>query len=147
MALAFRNVNASPTDPVAAWPYEALVTCLERGLVPDWRPVFDQIRAHPWGSTARRVERICVTTQDRAVANLFRLAVDRAREDAQQVERTEVAERVRAAILASGRTAAEFAAEVGTSASRLSTYASGRVMPSAAMLLRVERVATELADT
>jgi transcriptional regulator with XRE-family HTH domain len=73
--------------------------------------------------------------------------VDRAREDAQQVERTEVAERVRAAILASGRTAAEFAAEVGTSASRLSTYASGRVMPSAAMLLRVERVATELADT
>ena len=33
---------------------------------------------------------------------------------------------------------AEFAAGVGTSASRLSTYATGKVTPSAAMLLRIE---------
>lgn len=147
MALVFRNVDASPTDPVVDWPYEALVACLERGLVPDWRPVLTEIRTHPWGPTARRVERICSTTEDRAIASLFRLAVDRAREEVERAERMAVAERVRAAIRASGRTAAEFAVEVGTSASRLSTYASGRVVPSASMLLRIEQVAAELATS
>jgi len=34
--------------------------------------------------------------------------------------------------------AAAFATQVGTSASRLSTYATGRVTPSAAMLVRIE---------
>jgi len=47
MALNFRNVNASPSDPVASWPYEALVTAIEQGLVPDWHPIFDQLRLTP----------------------------------------------------------------------------------------------------
>jgi transcriptional regulator with XRE-family HTH domain len=34
--------------------------------------------------------------------------------------------------------AAEFAKNIGTSASRLSTYASGQVVPSATMLVRIE---------
>jgi transcriptional regulator with XRE-family HTH domain len=46
---------------------------------------------------------------------------------------------VRHAIESSGLTAADFAASIGTSASRLSTYANGKVIPSAAMLLRIER--------
>lgn len=54
-----------------------------------------------------------------------------------------MAQRVRDAVTASGMSAAAFAAEVGTSASRLSTYATGRVTPSAAMLLRIERIARE----
>lgn len=41
----------------------------------------------------------------------------------------------------SGLSRAEFASRVGTSASRLSTYVSGRVTPSAALLLRMRRVA------
>lgn len=40
----------------------------------------------------------------------------------------------------SGFTAAEFAARLGTSPSRLSTYLSGKVMPSAALLVRAEGV-------
>lgn len=39
MALQFRNVDASPKDPVGTWPYEALVAAIERGLVPDWQPI------------------------------------------------------------------------------------------------------------
>lgn len=46
---------------------------------------------------------------------------------------------MRAAVEHSGLTNAEFAALVGTSASRLSTYLSGKVTPSAALLVRIER--------
>ena len=52
------------------------------------------------------------------------------------------AARVRAAVDRSGLTNAQFAELVGTSASRLSTYLSGKVTPSAALLLRMERAAS-----
>jgi hypothetical protein len=139
MALHFRNVDASPDDDITTWPYEALVTVIERGLVPDWQPVFTEIRRNPWGLVARRVDQIASVTDDDAVGQLFSLALARARAEAEADERAEVAQRVRSAIAASGLPAAAFAAQVGTSASRLSTYATGRVTPSAAMLVRIER--------
>ncbi|MGH3800441.1 MAG: helix-turn-helix domain-containing protein, partial [Pseudonocardiaceae bacterium] len=43
---------------------------------------------------------------------------------------------------ASGMARAEFASAIGTSVSRLSTYLSGKVTPSAALLVRMRRVAT-----
>ncbi|MGF1647054.1 MAG: helix-turn-helix domain-containing protein [Kineosporiaceae bacterium] len=39
----------------------------------------------------------------------------------------------------SGLTSTEFASRIGTSRSRLSTYASGRVVPSAALMVRIRR--------
>ena len=139
MTVRFRNVDASPSDDVTTWPYEALVTVVERGLVADWQPVFAEIRHRPWGPVARQVTQIAAITDDRSVGRLFSLAVERARADAERAERDEVARRVRAALAASGCSAAEFAARVGTSASRLSTYGAGKGTPSAAMLLRIER--------
>ena len=141
MTLAFRNVDASPSDPVATWPYEGLVTCLERGLVPDWKPVVAELRRSPWGRTARRLEAYLGYAEHSATTQLFALLLERARAAADADERAEVAARVRTAIDASGLTAAAFAEAVGTSASRLSTYATGRVVPSAALLLRMERLA------
>ena len=58
---------------------------------------------------------------------------------ADAAEKAEVADRVRSAIDRSRLTNAQFAGEVGTSASRLSTYATGSVTPSASMLIRIER--------
>ncbi len=139
MTLAFRNVDASPADPVATWPFEGLVIAIERGLVPDWQPLIAELRQHPWGATARRVEAYLGFAEPSPTARLFTLLLERVRADAEAGERAEVAARVRGAIVASGLTAAAFAAEVGTSASRLSTYATGRVVPSAAMLVRIER--------
>jgi hypothetical protein len=139
MTVTFRNVDASPDDEVATWPYEALVTVLERGLVADWQPVLGEIRRRPWGEVARRVARVAVTTDDPALARFVTLALERARRNAEADERAQVAARVREAITVSGLTAAAFAAEVGTSASRLSTYATGRVVPSASLLVRIER--------
>jgi hypothetical protein len=137
MALNFRNVNASPSDPVATWPYEALVTGIEQGLVPDWRPVFDELKADPWGPVSRKIQRYLEYAPRDGVRVLFRLAIDRARDNAEARERALVADRVRGAIKASGLTAGQFAERVGTSASRLSTYARGTVTPSAHMLVRI----------
>jgi ribosome-binding protein aMBF1 (putative translation factor) len=78
-------------------------------------------------------------TDDVTAGRLFTLALRRARADAEGRGRAEVAARVRAAIAASGLTASAFAQEVDTSASRMSTFATGRVVPSAAMLVRIER--------
>ncbi len=70
--------------------------------------------------------------------------VRRAREEAMDSERREIARRLRQAIALSGMTAAECARLTGTSTSRMSTYA-GRVMPSAGLLLRVETAAATAA--
>ena len=141
MAVQFRNVDASPDDDVRTWPYEALVTAVDRGLVPDWQSVFAEIRRAPWGRVARRLDHYLSYRDPDGVGTLFRLAIDRARADADRRDRDEVAARVRSAVERSGCTNAEFAALVGTSASRLSTYLSGKVTPSAALLLRIERAA------
>ena len=137
MALNFRNVNASPSDPVATWPYEALVTAIEQGLVPDWRPIFDELKVDPWGPVSRKIQRYLEYAPRDGVTVLFRLAIDRARDNAEARERALVAARVRGAIEASGLTAGQFAERVGTTASRLSTYARGTVTPSAHMLIRI----------
>ena len=139
--LSFRNVDADPGDDIATWPYEALVTAVDRGLVDDWQPIFAEIRRSPWGVPARRVERYLYYRDPDGVSRLFTLAIEGAREAHGAAERAEVAERVRAAVSRAGVTKAEFAASVGTSASRLSTYLSGKVMPSAALLVRIERTA------
>ena len=144
--LRFRNVDADPSDDVRTWPYEALVTVIDRGLVPDWRPVFAEIRRSPWGAVARRVGRYLEYRDPDGVSTLFALAIERARQDADRADRADVAARVRAAVQRSGTTKAQFAASVGTSASRLSTYLNGKVVPSAAMLVRIERTADHSLD-
>jgi transcriptional regulator with XRE-family HTH domain len=56
-------------------------------------------------------------------------------------ERAEVATEVRNLVSASGLSRQDFAARLGTSRSRLSTYMSGKVVPSAALVVRMRRVA------
>ena len=45
-------------------------------------------------------------------------------------------------LVTSGMSRAEFVSAIGTSVSGLSTYLSGKVSPSAALLVRMRRVAT-----
>ena len=143
MPVEFRNVDASPDDDIRTWPYEALVAVIDRGLVADWKPIFVEVHRSPWGAVARRVERYLSYREPDGVSSLFELAIQRARTDADQTDRAEVADRVRHAIERSGLSKSEFARVVGTSASRLSTYLRGKVTPSAAMLLRMERIAAD----
>jgi transcriptional regulator with XRE-family HTH domain len=67
--------------------------------------------------------------------------VSRAREDAVSSERNAVATEIRNVLEGSGLSRQDFADRIGTSRSRLSTYASGQVVPSAALMVRIRRVA------
>lgn len=140
-ALAFRNVDASPTDPVSGWPQEAIQAALERGGLADWRRLAAAIQVEPWGPVARRVEEVLTYNRPYGVAAAFERAMGQSREAAEAGEREAVAVEIRGLVAQSGLSQAEFASRLGTSASRLSTYVSGKVTPSAALLLRMRRVA------
>ena len=65
----------------------------------------------------------------------------RARKLASESERADVASEVRALVDRSGLSKQDFAERIGTSRSRLSTYMSGKVVPSATLMIRMRRVA------
>src|SRR5665811_101792 len=139
--LTFRNVDASPDDPVVEWPLEAIQTALERGSLKHWRRLAAEICAAPWGSIARKVEEVLAYSRPYGVDKLMERVISNAREAAQKDEREAVAAEVTALVEATELSRAEFAAAIGTSASRLSTYLSGKVTPSAALIVRMRRLA------
>lgn len=146
MALAFRNLTITPDTPVSQWPTEAVQTALERGDLADWHRIAAEIGANPWGKTARQVEEVLSHSRPYGVAEAMEIALSRARERAEASERAAVAAEIREAVRRSGLTRAEFATHIGTSASRLSTYASGKVTPSATLMLRIRRAADRRPD-
>jgi DNA-binding transcriptional regulator YiaG len=139
--LAFRNVEGSPADPVSEWPLEAIQTALERGGLMYWRRLAAAIREEPWGPVARRVEEVLGYSRPYGVAAAFERTISRSRDNSEAAEREAVAAEIDRLVRDSGLSRTDFASRVGTSASRLSTYVSGRVTPSAALLLRMRRVA------
>jgi DNA-binding transcriptional regulator YiaG len=139
--LAFRNLTITPDAPVSEWPTEAVQAALERGDLADWHRIVAEIGTDPWGRTARQVEEVLSYSRPYGVAEAMDAALSRARQRAEASERAAVAAEIREAIKCSGLSRAEFASQVGTSASRLSTYVSGKVTPSATLMLRIRRVA------
>lgn len=140
MSIGFRNVEGTPELPIGQWPYEALVATIERGTLSDWLPIIAAIRAAPWGDVARQIEHYLGYAAPYGVGPLLRRTIHQARADCERAERQEVAARIRRAVTRSGLSRAEFARAIGTSRSRLSTYCSGSVVPSAALLVRIERL-------
>jgi len=143
MALAFRNLTTSPDEPVAGWPTEAVQAALERGDLADWHKIAAEVRSDPWGRTARQVEEVLSHSRPYGIAEAMESVLSRARERTAAAERADVAAEIRQAIARSGLNRAEFASRIGTSASRLSTYASGKVTPSATLMLRIQRLASQ----
>jgi transcriptional regulator with XRE-family HTH domain len=68
-------------------------------------------------------------------------ALELARRQAEADERAAVATQIREAVKRSGLSRAEFASRIGTSPSRLSTYITGKVTPSATLKLRIQHTA------
>jgi hypothetical protein len=54
VSLSFRNVDADSSDPVETWPYEALVTAIERGTIHDWAKITAAIRRELLRRAVRR---------------------------------------------------------------------------------------------
>ena len=146
-ALKFRNITASPDDPVDTWPFEGILAAVERGTLPDWRRLAAAIRADPWGPVAQQVLEAIRLFRPYGTAELLEGVVDRARKLAVDSEREDVAAEVRNLVGRSGLSKQDFAERIGTSRSRLSTYTSGKVVPSAALMVRMRRVAVQAPQT
>ena len=142
MPLAFRNLTITPDAPVSEWPTEAVQAALERGDLGDWQRIVAELKREPWGITARQVEEVLGHSRPYGIADAMETVLARIRERTEATERSEVAAEIRQAIASSGLSRPEFAARIGTSASRLSTYATGKVTPSAALMVRIRRLIT-----
>jgi DNA-binding transcriptional regulator YiaG len=140
-ALKFRNINASPDDPVETWPFAGILAAIERGTLPDWSRLAAAIQADPWGPVAQQVLEAIRLSRPYGTAELLEGVVSRARKLAADSEREDVASEVRELVGRSGLSKQDFAGRIGTSRSRLSTYMSGKVVPSAALMVRMRRVA------
>jgi hypothetical protein len=145
-ALQFRNVNTTPDDPVEKWGVEGILAAIDRGSLQHWRRIAAAVRADSWGSVAADLEQALELAEDVGVAATLRRILGQARADVEAAARAEVRRRLQVLVANSGLTAAEFAQRVGTSASRMSTYLSGKVVPSAALLVRCEAVSQRAAE-
>jgi hypothetical protein len=133
--LQFRNINATPDDPVAMWGTEGMLIALERGTLRHWRLMSE---------SAEDAHSIIAEELEEALALCSRAAaVIWVRERVRLLRATDeerVAHRLRLLILQSGLTQTDFAKRIGTSHSRLSTYLSAKVSPNATVLIRAEDV-------
>jgi DNA-binding transcriptional regulator YiaG len=139
--LKFRNITVMPDDPVARWGVEGMLAAIDRGSLPHWRRIAAAVRVDPWGSVAQQLEQALAVAEDLGVVDTLQRTLADARREADESARAEVRRRLRNLVESSGLTAGEFAQRLGTSPSRLSTYLSGRVVPSAALVVRSEIVA------
>jgi DNA-binding transcriptional regulator YiaG len=144
-AVKFRNVSASPEDPVETWPFEGILTAVERGSLPEWRRLAEAIDADPWGPVAQAVLEAVALSRPYGTTQLLQGVVERARSHASESERAEVASQITSMVRESGLSVHGFAERIGTSRSRLSTYMSGKVTPSASLMVRIRRVASATA--
>ena len=134
--LKFRNIDATPDQPVARWGFEGVLTAMERGGLAHLRRITDAVLADPFGDVADSVLVAAGLLSRPSAAALARIV-----HEARGGVSATVARRVRSALVRSGLTYRQAAAELGTSASRLSSYATGATMPSAGALLRIEALA------
>ncbi len=146
-ALRFRNITASVAAPVETWPFEGILTAVERGTLPDWRRLAAAIRTDPWGPVAQQVLEAIALCRPYGTSELLRSVIDRTRQEFADAEREQVAGEIRDLVARSGLHQQDFARRIGTSRPRLSTYMSGRVVPSAALMVRMRRVAAQAQGT
>lgn len=142
MALTFRNLDKDPSAAVEEWGFEGLLTAIDRGEVSDWSRIARAVGRDPWGPVARLLEReVFEAAEDSGVVGALRALIDLQRHRWEQHERDQVRAEFVSLVERSGMSQAAFAERLGTSRSRLSTYLAGKVMPSAAVLVRARRVA------
>lgn len=137
-----RNVTVDASAPVSTWPYEALVALLERGSSKDWAVLTGEIDHDPWGPVARQVEEYLAQEEPPGLAPLLR-GRSPGRATRPRRRNAQVCHDIAPLVSESGLGMGEFARRIGTSRSRLSTYRNGRVVPSATLVKRMERVAAQ----
>jgi len=118
-----------------------LLAIFTHGDLPTWRHLIANNLRDPWSGDGGRRTRLLDSDLHRREQRVLEDALDLCRRFVEEDERRTVADHIRRTIARTGLTQREFASLLGTSPSRLSTYATGAVTPSATMLLRINRVA------
>lgn len=118
-----------------------LVDLLENGTARHWRAALLPMIESPWGPYGEHIGGLLREAALDEVATALQECRTVYQQRQEQRERDAIAREIRRLVAISGLTQREFAVRIGTSPSRLSTYVNGRVVPSAAMLLRMRRVA------
>ena len=126
-ALKFRNLDVSPEDPVEAWGVEGIATAIDRGETTDWAKFLNAVQLDPYGKVARDLEQAIEVAESPGITALCRRALEASRAS----DKEWLAARFRRHVLESGMTREQLAKYLGTSRSRLSTYETGVVTPSA----------------
>ncbi|MEO6605545.1 MAG: helix-turn-helix transcriptional regulator [Aeromicrobium sp.] len=130
--------------PIQDLTFDETVRSIGEGDLVLWQQMASVVQARPWGEFARQIEAAGKAAGDDAVACAFDEVVKMSRVQRDRRERDEVAKRISKIVLTTGLTQKVFAARIGTSASRLSTYMTGSVTPSASMMLRIEAQRAEI---
>lgn len=144
MSLRFRNIEAQPSDPVDTWGVEGIVAAIERGGLAHLQRIVRAVDANPTGPVAQDLaEATEILSDPDALGFVKARLLDSYLRRAQDSD-AEVAHQVQSALDYSGVSLREFADRIGTSASRLSTYATGSTRPSAAKLIEIQRASVAL---
>ena len=131
----FRNLEVTPDDGVDTWGVEGIGAAIERGQLADWRRIVATVRRDPNGHVAADLDEALDLTDGAGAAALLRTALDEARALGDSAP---VVRQMRHDIRRTGLSLRVAARQLGTSASRLSTYLSGQVQPSAVFARRAE---------
>jgi len=123
-----------------------LLGAVDGGSVLEWRHHLGMIAASPWSPYSRRLVDLAESAGRPHAAAVVEQVTEICREQNKEREREQVAEEVRRLVFSSGVSHRQFAQWVGTSHSRLSTYVSGTVTPSASLMLRMARTSRLLQE-
>lgn len=123
---------------------EDFALLIKTGTVREWRATLALVAHAPWSPRAEQLATLADEAGLPVVAGSLRECRRVYQLRLEDVDRATVAKEVRRRVALSGMSQRQFAAYVGTSPSRLSTYINGRVVPSAAMLLRIQRASRVL---
>ncbi|WP_264631406.1 helix-turn-helix domain-containing protein [Microbacterium hydrothermale] len=135
--LRFRNIDATPEDPVDAWGFEGMLAAIDRGYAVDWRKLIEAVSADP---ALREIYEDARAAAESASTVALLDAALAVRERSPAVE---ARDRLRSAFRATRLTQAQLAARLGTSRPRVTSYLSGAVTPSMDVLVAVEALARE----
>ena len=120
---------------------EQLMDMVHHGNARRWRAALLPLIESPWGPYGEHILKLTKEAELDVIVEILEECRKVYRHRQEQRERDAIAREIRRLVAISGLTQRQFASQIGTSPSRLSTYVNGRVIPSAAMLLRIRRVA------
>lgn len=136
---------ASDGRPVEFWPTAAIRAALETDDLAVWQRIVAAIKRDPFGRTARQVEEVLATARPYGVSKALAEVLVRTREHLEATEREEVARHIRALLEHSGLGPQEFASRIGVGAGEFATFVSGAASPSAALMVRMQRLSERFA--